>query len=58
MNEKLEEIEKRYDELQRKIADPGVATDVKVFREAMKAISEIQEITAKYRELKEVRKRR
>jgi peptide chain release factor 1 len=56
MYEKLDEIEKRYDELQRKIADPSVATDVAVFREAMKAIAEIEEITAKYRELKQVQK--
>ncbi len=57
MYEKLEEIERRYDELQRKIAEPDVATDVKVFREAMKSISEMQDVVAKYRELKGVRKR-
>jgi peptide chain release factor 1 len=57
MYEKLEEIEKRYDELQRKIADPAVATDVKQFREAMKSISEMQDVVFKYRELKDVRKR-
>ena len=57
MYEKLDEIEKRYDELQRKIAEPDVATDVALFRDTMKAISEIQEIVAKYRELKDVRKR-
>src|SRR3984893_18234419 len=57
MYSKLEDIEQRYDELQRKIADPAVVTDVAVYRDAMKAISEIQEVVAKYRELKEVRKR-
>ena len=57
MHEKLEEIEKRYDELQRKIAQPEVATDVAVFRDAMKAIAEIQDVVAKFRELKSVRKR-
>jgi peptide chain release factor 1 len=57
MYEKLEEIEKRYDELQRKIAQPEVATDVAVFRDAMKAIAEIQDVVAKFRELKSVRKR-
>src|SRR5215210_3396039 len=57
MYEKLEEIEKRYDELQRKIADPGVATDVAAFREAMKSISEMQDVVFQYRELKNVRKR-
>src|SRR5882672_5704453 len=57
MFEKLDEIEKRYDQLQRKIGDPSVATDVAAFRDAMKAIAEIQEVVAKYRELKELRKR-
>jgi peptide chain release factor 1 len=57
MYEKLEEIEKRYDELQRKIGDPEVATNVAAFRDAMKAISEIGDVVAKYRELKSVRKR-
>ena len=57
MYEKLEEIEKRYDELQRKIAQPEVATDVKQFREAMKSIAEMSDVVAKYRELKDVRKR-
>ncbi|HEX3581928.1 MAG TPA: peptide chain release factor 1 [Thermoanaerobaculia bacterium] len=55
--EKLTDIEKRYDELQRKIADPSVVTDVAVYRDTMKAISEIGEVVAKYRQLKDVRKR-
>src|SRR3954466_14811131 len=57
MYEKLDEIEKRYEELQQKMADPGVATDVKVFRDTMKAVSEIDDVVAKYRELKDIRKR-
>jgi peptide chain release factor 1 len=57
MFDKLNDIEKRYDELQRKIADPSIVTDVKAYRETMKAISEIQEIVAKYRELRDVKKR-
>ena len=57
MYEKLNDIEKRYEELQRKIADPSVATDVAAFREAMKSISEIEEVVAKFRELRDLRKR-
>src|SRR3954447_12010238 len=57
MYEKLEEVEKRYDELQRKIAEPDVVTDPAAYRDAMKAISEIEDVVAKYRELKSVRKR-
>ncbi|HEV2722963.1 MAG TPA: peptide chain release factor 1 [Thermoanaerobaculia bacterium] len=57
MHEKLEEIEKRYDELQRKSSEPDVVTDVKVYRDTMKAIAEISNVVAKYRELKQVQKR-
>src|SRR6476660_8357855 len=55
--EKLTDIERRYDELQRKIADPSVVTDVAAYRDTMKAISEIEEVVAKYRQFKDVRKR-
>src|SRR6476646_6114537 len=55
--EKLTDIERRYDELQRKIADPSVVTDVAAYRNTMKAISEIDEVVAKYRQFKDVRKR-
>jgi peptide chain release factor 1 len=57
MYEKLEEIERRYEELQRKIADPSVVTDVAGYRDAMKAIAEIGDVVSKFRELKDVRKR-
>ncbi|HXG58770.1 MAG TPA: peptide chain release factor 1 [Thermoanaerobaculia bacterium] len=57
MYEKLEEIEARYDELQRRIADPEVISDLAQYRAAMKSISEIEEVVAKFRELKQVRKR-
>jgi len=57
MYDKLEQIEKRYDELQQKIADPSVVTDVALYRDTMKAISEIDEVVRKYRQLKNVRKR-
>jgi peptide chain release factor 1 len=57
MYEKLNDIEKRYEELQRKIADPSIVTDVAAYRTTMKSISEIEEVVAKYRELRDVRKR-
>jgi peptide chain release factor 1 len=57
MYEKLDEIEKRYEELQRKIQDPSVVTDVSAYRTTMKSISEIEEVVAKYRELRDVKKR-
>ena len=57
MYEKLVELETRYEELQRKIADPSVVTDVSLYRQTMKAIAEIQEVVAKYRQLRDIRKR-
>ncbi len=57
MYEKLNEIETRYEELQRKIADPSVVTDVAAYRTTMKSIAEIEEVVQKFRELRDVRKR-
>jgi peptide chain release factor 1 len=57
MYEKLDEIEKRYEELQRKIADPSVVTDVSAYRTTMKSIAEIEEVVAKYQQLRDIRKR-
>ena len=57
MEHKLNDLEKRYDELQQRLADPSVVTDVKAYRETMKSVSEIGEVVSKYRELKDVRKR-
>jgi peptide chain release factor 1 len=57
MYEKLEEIEKRYEELQRKSSEPDVVTDVKAYRDTMKALAEIADVVAKYRELRQVQKR-
>jgi peptide chain release factor 1 len=55
--EKLDEIEKRYEELQRKIQDPSVVTDVSAYRTTMKSIAEIEEVVVKFRELRDIRKR-
>jgi peptide chain release factor 1 len=57
MYDKLNEIEKRYEELQRKIADQSVVTDVSLYRDTMKQISEIEEVVFKFRELRDIRKR-
>jgi len=58
MHQKLDEIERRYEELQRKMGDPEIVTDVAAYRDTMKARAEIQEVVTKYRELREVEKRR
>ena len=56
MNEKLDQLEQRYHELQAKASDPGIVSDRNAYRDTMKAIAEIEEVVVKYRELKQVRK--
>jgi peptide chain release factor 1 len=56
MNEKLDQLEQRYAELQAKVADPNIMSDIATYRDTMKAISEIEEVVTKYRQLKQVRK--
>ncbi|HEX9984037.1 MAG TPA: peptide chain release factor 1 [Thermoanaerobaculia bacterium] len=57
MFEKLDEIEKRYQELQRRIEEPDVVSDMAAYRETMKSIADMQDVVAKYRELRDVQKR-
>jgi peptide chain release factor 1 len=56
MDDKLDHLEHRYDELQQKIADPAVINDHVAYRDTMKSISEISDIVTKYRQLKQIRK--
>ena len=56
MNDKLDQLEQRYEELQAKASDPAIVNDHNAYRDAMKAIKEIEEVVSKYRELKQVRK--
>jgi peptide chain release factor 1 len=57
MYDKLNEIEKRYEELRRKIENPNITNDVAAYRDTMKAIAEIEEVVTKFRELRDIRKR-
>ncbi len=56
MFDKLEEIETKYLELQGKVSNPDVMSDMNVYRETMKALSNIEGVVQKYREWKEVDK--
>jgi len=51
---KLEQLEKRFEELTRQMADPAVITDGDRYRKVTKENSEISELVAKYREWKQV----
>jgi peptide chain release factor 1 len=50
--EKLDQLEKRFEELTAQMADPAVIGDGDQYRKVTKAQSEISEVVAKYRELK------
>ena len=57
MYDKLQELERRYDELQQKIADPELIADVPRYRDTMKSLAEIEEVVQKYREFKVIDQR-
>ncbi len=50
--EKLDQLEKRFEELNRQMADPAVISDAEQYRKITKAHSELAEVVAKYREWK------
>jgi peptide chain release factor 1 len=50
---RLEQIEVRFEELTRQMADPAVISDAEQYRKITKAHSELSDIVAKYREWKE-----
>jgi peptide chain release factor 1 len=50
---RLDQIEVRFEELTRQMADPAVISDAEQYRKITKAHSELSEIVAKYREWKE-----
>ena len=55
MLEKLEQIEQRYEELNRLISDPAVIADTNTFKKYMKEQSAMTEVVGKYREYKKTK---
>src|SRR5687767_8948915 len=55
MNERLEGIEAKYEELTRQLSQPDVASDPNRQRELGRAHRELEEIVQAYRELKKAR---
>src|SRR5579871_3582983 len=51
---KLEQLEKRFEELNRQMADPAIIADADQYRKITKAHSELSEIIARFREWKQV----
>ena len=52
--QKLADIESRYEELTRQMADPAVISDSDLYRKTTKAQSDLSDVVAKYREWKQV----
>ncbi len=50
--ERLDESEKRFNELTARMADPAVINDSEQYRKTAKAQSELQDVVAKFREWK------
>jgi len=51
---KLDQLEKRFDELNQQMADPSVISDPDQYRKVTKAHSELSEIVGRYRQWKKV----
>src|ERR1700742_839504 len=55
MLDRLEQIETRYEDLGRQLADPQLVTDQQKYHKTAKAHRDLEAIVEKYRELKQVR---
>jgi len=55
MNDKLDQIEKAYEELTEQISSPEIMSDMKVYAKTMKQHRSLAEIVEKYREVKKMR---
>ena len=55
MFQKLEAVEKRYEELNKKIADPNIIAKTSEWTECMKEHAEIEEVVLKYKEYKKIK---
>jgi peptide chain release factor 1 len=55
-SQKLEDMEARFDDLTRQMADPAVISDGETYRKTAKARSELEETVTKYREYKQVKR--
>jgi peptide chain release factor 1 len=53
-SERLEETEKRFDDLTRQLSDPAIISDASEYRKAAKARSDLEEVVGKYRDYKDL----
>ena len=55
MFQKLEDVEKRYDELTKQISDPEVIARTQEWQKLMKEHASLEEVVAKFREYKKAK---
>src|SRR5579863_322838 len=53
--QRLNEVERRYDELTRQMADPAIIGDSETYRKTTKAQSDLADLVSKYRQYKQVK---
>src|SRR5579871_4064412 len=53
-SQRLDEIERRFDELTAQMADPSVINDGDAYRKIAKSRSELEEVVGKYRDYKQI----
>src|SRR5579871_3802175 len=53
-SQKLDDLEKRFDQLTRQMADPAVINDSDSYRKVAKNRAELEEVVTKYREYRHV----
>ena len=51
-SDKLDNLEKRYEELSAQMADPAIISDNELYRKTAKAQRDMEEVVVKYREYK------
>ncbi len=55
MFEKLNEVEKRFEQVQQSLMEPGVANHQERYRNLMKELSDLEEVVGTFREFKKIR---
>lgn len=55
MFDKLTEVEKRFEQIQQSLMEPGIANDQKRYRSMMKEMSDLKEVVDAFREYKKVK---
>lgn len=55
MFEKLKEVEKRYEQIQQSLMEPGVANNQERYRSLMKEMAGLEDVVTAFRQLKKVR---